>query len=564
MKNKLLILLTAIICLCSNMNAQVVLQPTEADFDKVFEGWTDDTKPGISVAVLHKGKIDFQKSWGLANLEHQIPIDDQTVFMFPLIAEQMLSFSVLLLEERGQWSLKDHIGPYLDYLPASLKDIQIYQLLNHNSRLESIPHLKGLAGWRDTDALNSDIFNSMLNMKMACKENKEESYSYNQTGLRLLQLVLEKQTGLAFHEFAQKEIFEPLSMDKSLIAPKHKSIKNKAQGYIATGDDFLMDQTNDDYLTPDQLFTTASDILKWQDNFWRPKIGSANIWKKMDEYVLDEGAVLPERNRSLFIGQHRFWDFRGLDKYYLVGMNAGYAAKMIRYQEHDLAIVVMGNFGTYNGHLGTIASELYLENFMDKQGRTIAQPQGITVSNTELEKYCGQYWNLSGESMAQVTLENDTLRYFQELFNWKTNLIPNGQDQFFMDDGSVFTVNFRKEAEGQNLILTAPERADIVFTQYQKISMEVLDASQYEAQYTNAELGVQYEIKNHKEGIALKTKRGINIVFEPMGKDAFKSTHRIFSRINFTRGQNGEIESLQISNRFIKNIYFKQSDQKNL
>ena len=539
------------------IGAQEKLQVKESQFDKVFEDWVGDEDPGISIAVLNDGKLEFQKSWGMANVEFQIPIDKETVFLFPLMSDQMMAFSILLLEEQGQLSLDEKIGETLDFLPTPLNDISLHQLLHHNSCLNDLAVIKIMSGWISQSDISEVEFLNLLNSDLAAKENHSESYKYNRAELRLLQMVLEKKTKMSFAEFAQKEIFEPLGMTNTQIAQRNQSIKNKATGYIKEQAGFKVDIKGDNYLICDQVYTTASDICFWTDNFWRPRIGSAAIWSKMDEYVLDQGKPLEEKNLSLFVGQHQFWDYRGLPKYYQIGIDGGYAAKMIRYPEYDLAVVVLGNFQQYNGHLATGASELYLEPFFDKEQASSEKPKSIQVSKKELKQYCGTFWNYKDESLVKVDLENDTLRYFEEKFNWRADLLPIGDNEFFIDQRAGYYLTLNKNSEGKDLVLKTPSGNIVEFSPIEMNENEV-DAETYEGLYHSDALRVQYEIVTNEDGIQLKSKRGLSIDFTPINKDAFKSNHGQFTRLQFIRNESGIVDAVEISNSSIKNVSFNK------
>jgi CubicO group peptidase (beta-lactamase class C family) len=58
--------------------------------------------PGISLAVIRKGKIELLKSYGLSNVEHQVPVKPETVFQSGSIGKQFTASAVMLLVEEGK------------------------------------------------------------------------------------------------------------------------------------------------------------------------------------------------------------------------------------------------------------------------------------------------------------------------------------------------------------------------------------------------------------------------------------------------------------------------------
>src|SRR6478672_8490027 len=81
--------------------------------------------PGVSLAVLHKGKIILLKSYGLANVEHQVPVKPETIFQSGSIGKQFTAAAVMILAQENKLSLDDKISRYFPDAPASWKDITV-------------------------------------------------------------------------------------------------------------------------------------------------------------------------------------------------------------------------------------------------------------------------------------------------------------------------------------------------------------------------------------------------------------------------------------------------------
>jgi CubicO group peptidase (beta-lactamase class C family) len=89
--------------------------------------------PGAAVAITQDGKLTYQKGYGAANLEYDVPISPDTVFHVASVSKQFTAMSIVLLEEDGKLSLEDDIHKYL----AELRDygyrLTIRNLLQHTS-----------------------------------------------------------------------------------------------------------------------------------------------------------------------------------------------------------------------------------------------------------------------------------------------------------------------------------------------------------------------------------------------------------------------------------------------
>ena len=540
--------------------SQSKLAPTEFQIDSLVGDWTDETKPGLALCVLNNGKIEFQKNWGLANLEHNIPIDNNTVFLFPDKSDQILAFSILLLVERGSIGLNNKIGQYLPDLPKHIKNITVDQLLNHNSGLITLSVLNEMDGKRDADMVSQGDFEHLINMPISIDVDNSGSHQYVRVGLRLLQLILEKQSGQTFSAFAEQKIFIPLGMKNSQIVSNSKIISNKAQGYRRSQEGFQVSFETNNYLKCDALYSTTKDILLWVDNFWRPKIGNAEIWKKMDLFVMDKGQPVSKHNRSQFLGQHRYWKYFGTDKYYQIGMTEGYAAKTVRFPEHDLAIVVMGNFGDYNGFIASACSDLYLKPFFTSNENPNQSLNYSGHSSQKLNQFVGHYWDYSWETKIDVTFENDSLWLNDRTYNWRAYMKPINETQFFIQRRAGYVVELKETPKGREMIFMIPDQPELKLVKV-SVGDKALELKSLEGKYASADLQKHCTLKIVDGKISLVMKRQAPISFQPLSKDEFNSSNWHFSRLELVRGTNGEVEGFNINNGLVKNLFFRKLPQ---
>ena len=85
--------------------------------DFVHEKMKKANIPGISIAVVHRGNIIYKKCYGLANLEHSIPVISQSPFKIASLTKPITAIAIMQLVEKGEVSLDENVSYYLDYLP---------------------------------------------------------------------------------------------------------------------------------------------------------------------------------------------------------------------------------------------------------------------------------------------------------------------------------------------------------------------------------------------------------------------------------------------------------------
>ncbi len=89
--------------------------------------------PGMAVAVIRKGEIVTAQGYGLANVEHNVPVTDRTIFQSGSLGKQFTATAVMLQVQDGRLSLTDPIAKFFDNAPAAWRDITVRHLLTHTS-----------------------------------------------------------------------------------------------------------------------------------------------------------------------------------------------------------------------------------------------------------------------------------------------------------------------------------------------------------------------------------------------------------------------------------------------
>src|SRR5215467_16100298 len=86
-----------------------------------------------AVLVGKDGKVVFEKAYGPADEEWDVPNTPKTKFRIASLTKQFTATCILLLQERGLLHVQDRVSKYLTDVPAAWKEITVQQLLNHTS-----------------------------------------------------------------------------------------------------------------------------------------------------------------------------------------------------------------------------------------------------------------------------------------------------------------------------------------------------------------------------------------------------------------------------------------------
>lgn len=556
MKNLFATILFFALTTCFSQEVQK-RQITPAQIDAVFSQWDTQNRPGIAVGILNDGKIVYTKGYGLANLEHQIPISPETRFHIGDLAKELTVYSILLLERRGQLSLQDDIRKYIPKLNSFPHSISIQQLIHHTGGLNNDEVSRALAGWRAEDIFTKEQAYAMVRNQSKSAPKNGSVQRHSDAGFMILEDLIAKISKMSYTDFVTKEIFEPIGMTNSVFDTQGAVIANKAQGYFAQNDDFVSSTMNYRHTLLSDLYTTVGDMCLWAKELGDPKIGTEQMVEKFDGLSVVNGKKVNESNLALYTGGHRYWNFRGAKKLYHVEVAGGYASKLIRYPDYDLAVVIMGNDGAYNGYAGTGASALYIEDFLDSSSAGVsAKITSKKLTKKQLAIFEGNYWDATNHSTRKIYIANDTLRYFRGQGN-ESALVPISKNSFKMITRDEVTVNFDAMANPMKMSVTVGE--DI----FNSIAFDAnaswtKDLSIFTGNYYAADLDISYSLSINQGKLVLVHPRLEPVQLNPRIPDVFTGDRRHFTSLAFKRNTKGTVTGFQLATRGVADIWFQK------
>src|SRR5215471_10346759 len=109
-----------------------VVAGAERGFEKYTKAYVAPA-PGCAAAVSLNGEPVFEKAFGLADLELNVPNTTQTIFESGSVAKQFTAAALVLLQQDGKLSLDDPVRKYIPELPDYGAPLKIRHLLNHTS-----------------------------------------------------------------------------------------------------------------------------------------------------------------------------------------------------------------------------------------------------------------------------------------------------------------------------------------------------------------------------------------------------------------------------------------------
>jgi len=246
--------------------------------------------PGIALVVLKNNVIVNESSYGFSNLDHKVAVTSNTVFPIASMDKQITATCVMMLYEQGKLKLTDSISQFLDSVPATWNKIQIKHLLSHTSGLpDEVPEYyneRYLISY-STNELLQNIKNQELQFQAG------QNWLYSDANFFLLQLIVEKVSGMSFGDFLKMKILEPLEMTSTQTINPKNNIHNRTTSYYKNDDGEIIINT---YRSIDfgplynDIGTTISDFAKYDNAINTNKLLKQETYHLMwTPFVLNNG-----------------------------------------------------------------------------------------------------------------------------------------------------------------------------------------------------------------------------------------------------------------------------------
>lgn len=246
-------------------NAAQVEAAIDAFAEAVLEG---RQTPGLAVAVARAGEPVWVRGYGYANLEHGVPVGEDTVFRIGSVTKQFTAAAILLLAEEGRLSLDDTVEAYFPDFPRA-EDITIRQLLQHTAGISNYTSRDGFMA--DTAPLHHDRERMLAYIAAADPLYDFEpgtGWSYSNSGYILLDYIVEDAAGQPLADFLREQIFNPLGLNDTRMDDAAEILARRAQGYDAA-EDAPSGFTNTAHLSlsvaagAGAMRSTARDLALW-------------------------------------------------------------------------------------------------------------------------------------------------------------------------------------------------------------------------------------------------------------------------------------------------------------
>jgi CubicO group peptidase (beta-lactamase class C family) len=275
---------------------------------------------GVAVGVIHDDSVVVRHGFGPADREHDVPVTPGTVFDLASLSKQFTGAALLLLAQRGQLAMEDHVRKYVPEVPVfdAARPIRLVDLSRHRSGLSEYPR-------GDSVPTEADVL-AWLAQQTTLKFPTDTRWDYVNLNYFVLARVVERVSGMTLSQFLTQNIFAPAGMKTAQVLDRPDAdIAGRAIGYC-----FGKPCRADDGLTgPGGVFASLDDMIAWDRSLARgtPVDLEAMVAAAEPGYALGWRVVTHDGHRAI---EHD-------------GDAIGTRTYLVHYLDRPLTVIILSN-----------------------------------------------------------------------------------------------------------------------------------------------------------------------------------------------------------------------------
>ena len=204
---------------------------------------------GLALGVIRNGRLAFFAGHGLADIDANTPVTEDTVFRIGSITKLFTAVAVMQLWEEGRVDLDAPANDYLrayKLIPAEAgwRPATLRHLLTHTA---GIPEIRGLEDLRQADLTPSGGRPGHLSVEageplpslakyyrrgLRIVIQPGTTFAYTNHGFATVGQVVEDVSGMPLERYFRERIFEPLGMDDTDLVRSERIALKLAAGYV--------------------------------------------------------------------------------------------------------------------------------------------------------------------------------------------------------------------------------------------------------------------------------------------------------------------------------------------
>jgi CubicO group peptidase (beta-lactamase class C family) len=405
--------------------------------------------PGVSVAVIHEGKLAWAKGYGVTEAGGATAVTAETLFQAASISKPVAALAALALVEQGKLSLDENVNAKLKSWQVPDNDftkeqkVTLRRLLSHNAGLT----VHGFRGYASDEAVPSVV--QILNGEKPANSAAirvdilpGSRWRYAGGGYTVMQQLLVDVTGKPFSQLLRELVLDQVGMKQSTYEqPLPEARANQAAlGHRATGAMVKGKWHTYPEMAAAGLWTTPSDLARFAIELQEAHAGKSSkvisqalakqlLTKQAGEYGLGLGVA----------GEGKTFTFgHG-------GSNEGFKCMLVAFAETGQGAVVMTN-GDQGSRLADEVLRAIAKEY-NWAARQATERELAKVDTAVCDEYAGEYEFRPGQTR-KIVHENGKL-FIAPAPNVKFELFPASATRWFIESDANVWHQFNRNAEGK-------------------------------------------------------------------------------------------------------------------
>jgi CubicO group peptidase (beta-lactamase class C family) len=404
--------------------------------------------PGVSIAVIHNGQIEWARGFGVTKIGGS-PVTSDTLFQAASISKPVTAVAVLRLVQAGKLDLDTDVNRYLKTWKVPENDftaktkVTLRELLTHTAGMT----VHGFPGYASDEKLPTET--QVLNGEKpantpAIRVDTAPGtiFRYSGGGYVIVQQLLEDVTGKPFPKLMQEMVLGPMGMTHSTYEQPLPAgrLAEAAMPYHQDGQPVPGGPHTYPEMAPAGLWTTPSDLARYALEVQRSLAGksdrvlSAATARQMLTPGMNHWGLGPGTGGAQ---EHAYFTHGGA--------NEGFRCNFIAYENGDGAFIM-----TNSDNGGDIAEEVLRAIAVEYKWPDY-QPVERALAKVDpkvLDGYVGRYnFQLLPNVVATFTREGNQF-YVQLTGQDKLEMFPSSDRDFFLKEVDA-QLTFEAGADGK-------------------------------------------------------------------------------------------------------------------
>lgn len=363
--------------------------------ETVAESYASGNEIMGRVLVVEGDRTLMDKSYGMADLEWNIPNAPDVKFRLCSVTKQFTAALVLLLQEDGLLSISDPAAKYLPDAPKSWEKITLAQLLGHTSGIPELIKDKEFSAWSMSPRTPAEEFAFFRSKPLDFEPGAR--FAYSNSNFIVLGLVIEKVSGQSYGDLLRKRILLPLGMKDSGLDTDELILPKRSQGYNRNKNGLTSARQSMSMTVPwaaGSMYSTTGDLLLWGRALFGGKV--------LNDASLR--AMTTAGTGSYGLGVE-VTEIDGLKVVKQNGGLPGFSAQVTYVPERKIAIIVLSN--VYGPAAAAMGPQL-LNIVLGKPVVLSSERKSEPIAKDQLERFTGVYDVAPGFAIT-ITAGGDSL-----------------------------------------------------------------------------------------------------------------------------------------------------------